>query len=89
MEENSDSASGSVIVTRPVSSPEPVVVLRAPLLLGVCEDFLLDASGSYGAAGRQLSFAYGMLPNVPNEQVPFAYWLIKKTFTPIYLIKGF
>jgi hypothetical protein len=26
---------------------------------------------------------------VPNEQVPFAYWLIKKTFTPIYLIKGF
>lgn len=45
------------------------MVLRAPLLLGVCEDFILDASGSYGAAGRRLKFAYGMLPNVPNEQI--------------------
>ena len=45
------------------------MVLRAPLLLGVCEDFILDASGSYGAAGRRLTFAYGMLPNVPNEQI--------------------
>jgi hypothetical protein len=84
VEENSDSASGSVIVTRPVSSPEPVVVLRAPLLLGVCEDFLLDASGSYGAAGRQLSFAYGMLPNVPNEQVPFLPIGLLKRHLPLY-----
>jgi hypothetical protein len=47
----------------------PNVVIRAQRYLSKCEDFSLDASGSYGAGGRQLYFSYGMFPNVPNEQV--------------------
>eukprot|EP00854_Cymbomonas_tetramitiformis_P000561 gene561-957_t len=64
---NSQGASGTIIVEKPFSAPVPKVVLRGPVYLGICDDFLLDASGSYGAAGRQLHFQYGVYPNVPNE----------------------
>ena len=64
---NSLPVSGSVIVERPVISPLPTIVIRGPSKLSYCEDFDLDASGSYGAAGRALKFSYGVLPNVPND----------------------
>ena len=66
-EKNSLPVSGSVIVERPVVSPLPTIVVRGPSKLSFCEDFDLDASGSYGAAGRALKFSYGVLPNVPND----------------------
>lgn len=68
MEENSAGATGGILVTKPASAPSPSIVIRAPLFLGLCQDMTLDASGSFGAAGRPLKFTYGMLPNVPNEQ---------------------
>lgn len=64
---NSLPVSGSVIVERPVISPLPTIVIRGPSKLSFCEDFDLDASGSYGAAGRALKYSYGVLPNVPND----------------------
>ncbi|QDZ21292.1 hypothetical protein A3770_05p38100 [Chloropicon primus] len=66
-ERNSLPVSGSVIVERPVVSPLPTIVTRGPTKLSFCEDFHLDASGSYGAAGRALKYSYGILPNVPND----------------------
>ena len=64
---NSAYATGSVIVQRPSIIPQPSLVIRANALLSVCQDFSFDASGSYGAAGRPMTFAYSVRPNVPNE----------------------
>ena len=73
VDRNSLAAQGSTIVERPVVPPLPTIVVRAPTKLSLCEDFVLDASGSYGAAGRSLRFSYGVLPNVPNDTVISAY----------------
>ena len=35
----------------------------------MCDDYVIDLSGSYGTAGRQLNFYFGIYPNVPNEHV--------------------
>ena len=64
---NSFYTTGSAIVERPVIAPKPKLVVRAPTILSVCDDYVLDVSGSYGTAGRQLNFSYGLYPNVPNE----------------------
>jgi hypothetical protein len=64
---NSFFTTGSSIVERPTRVPKPKLVVRAPVILSVCDDFVLDASGSYGTAGRQLNFSFGIFPNVPNE----------------------
>ena len=68
LKKNSKSVVGSSKVIRPPIAPAPKLVLRAPVKLGVCEDLVLDTSGSYGTAGRELSYEYGMYPNVPNEK---------------------
>jgi len=62
-------AEGSSIVERPALAPKPKLVVRAPIILSVCDDYTIDASGSYGTAGRQLNFSFGVYPNVPNEHV--------------------
>ena len=66
-EMNSQFASGTGVVERPFVSPSPKAVVRAPVKLSLCYDFAIDASGSYGTAGRPLNFTYGVFPNVPNE----------------------
>ena len=43
------------------------MVARAPTRLSVCEDMVIDLSGSYGTAGRSLNYTYGIYPNVPND----------------------
>ena len=68
LNKNSKSVAGSSKVIRPPVAPAPKLVLRAPVKLGVCEDLVLDTSGSYGTAGRTLNYEYGMFPNVPNEK---------------------
>ena len=68
LNKNSKSVAGSSKVIRPPIAPAPKLVLRAPVKLGVCEDLVLDTSGSYGTAGRTLNYEYGMFPNVPNEK---------------------
>ncbi|CAG9463240.1 unnamed protein product [Pedinophyceae sp. YPF-701] len=64
---NSIATAGTTVVTLPPAAPSPVAIVRAPARLSVCDDLVLDASGSYGSAGRPLTFRYGMLPNRPNE----------------------
>jgi hypothetical protein len=66
---NSFFTTGSSIVERPAVAPKPKLVVRAPVILSVCDDYVIDASGSYGTAGRQLNFSFGVYPNVPNEHV--------------------
>ena len=66
-ERNSFYTTGSSIVERPAIAPKPKLVVRAPIILSVCDDYVIDASGSYGTAGRQLNFSFGVYPNVPNE----------------------
>ena len=66
-EMNSQFASGTGVVERPFLAPSPKAVVRAPVKLSLCDDFAIDASGSYGTAGRPLNFTYGVFPNVPNE----------------------
>lgn len=58
---------GAIVVEYPDVAPRPTLVLRAPRVISTCDDLLIDATGSYGASGRTLRFAWGMLPNVPNE----------------------
>ena len=48
--------------------PTPQMVVRAPTRLSLCEDLVIDLSGSYGTAGRTLNYTYGIFPNVPNDQ---------------------
>jgi len=60
---------GSSFVERPVLAPKPKMVVRAPMIVSVCDDYVIDLSGSYGTAGRQLNFYFGIYPNVPNEHV--------------------
>lgn len=59
---------GTLRVVQPDNSPSPTVILRTPSYVSVCDDLLIDASGSYGGSGRSLRFVWGMLPNVPNEK---------------------
>ena len=59
--------SSSVRVDRPVDPVSPVAILKGPSLLGVCDDLVLDASSSYGSAGRQLQFYFGLLPGSAND----------------------
>ena len=59
--------SSSIRVDRPADPVSPVAILKGPSLLGVCDDLVLDASSSYGSAGRQLQFYFGLLPGSPND----------------------
>lgn len=42
-------------------------VVRAPKKLSVCQDLVIDLSGSYGTSGRSLNYTYGIFPNAPND----------------------
>ena len=68
-ERNSEAVSGKQVVSRPDLPPSPSAIVRGPTRIGVCDDFFLDSSGSFGTAGRPLNFTYSMLPNVRNESV--------------------
>lgn len=68
-DENSDAVKGSSNVALPDTAPAPTLVIRAPAKLGLCDNLTIDMSGSFGAAGRPLTFLYGMLPNVPNQNI--------------------
>ena len=58
---------GSVRVDRPGDPVSPVAILKGPSLLSVCDDLVLDASSSYGSAGRPLQFYFGLVPGSPND----------------------
>jgi hypothetical protein len=74
--------SSSVRVDRPGAPVSPVAILKGPSLLGVCDDLVLDASSSYGSAGRQLQFYFGLLPESPNDDAVRA--LILRASRPPY-----
>ena len=48
----SDASTGSVQVNPPLIISKPTVVLRASSLIGGCQDYSVDLSQTYGAAGR-------------------------------------
>jgi len=61
-------STGSITVSFPTVAPRPTLVLKAPRFISKCDSLVIDASGSYGASGRDLKFSWGMMPNVPNER---------------------
>ena len=63
----SQGAGNSVRVNRPSNPVAPVAVLKGPSVLGPCDDLLLDASSSYGSAGREMQFYFGLRPGSPND----------------------
>jgi hypothetical protein len=75
-------ASSSVRVDRPGDPVSPVAILKGPSLLGACDDLVLDASSSYGSAGRQLQFYFGLSPGSPNDDAVRA--LILRASRPPY-----
>jgi hypothetical protein len=60
---------GKERVKRPTSPVSPTAVLKAPASVGPCDSVRLDASASYGSAGRQLQFLFGLLPGTANDEV--------------------
>jgi hypothetical protein len=74
--------SSSVRVDRPRDPVSPVAILKGPSLLGACDNLVLDASSSYGSAGRQLQFYFGLLPGSPNDDAVRA--LILRASRPPY-----
>lgn len=54
--ENSHGASGVLSLMMPSVLPNPVAILSAPSMVGLCDELLLDASASSGGGGRQLDF---------------------------------
>ena len=63
------SASNDVRVERPDNPVAPVAVLKGPSLIGPCEDLIMDASSSYGSAGRPLQYYFGLVPGSANDEV--------------------
>jgi hypothetical protein len=74
--------SSSIRVDRPGDPVSPVAILKGPSLLGVCDDLVLDASSSYGSAGRPLQYYFGLLPGSPNDDTVRA--LILRATRPPY-----
>jgi hypothetical protein len=65
----SQKTGNGVRVDRPNNPVSPVAVLKGPSVLGPCDDLTLDASSSYGSAGRQMQFYFGLMPGSPNDAV--------------------
>jgi hypothetical protein len=51
-------SSGSVRVRAPRNPPIPLPLIKAPDLLGLCDDMSLDASSSQNSGGRKMTFMW-------------------------------
>ena len=63
------SLEGKVRVKRPRNPVSPTAILKAPASVGPCDSVTLDASASYGSAGRQLQYLFGLEPGTKNDKV--------------------
>lgn len=59
---------GKVRVKRPNNPVTPTAILKAPASIGPCDNAVLDASASYGSAGRQLQYFFGLMPGTKNDK---------------------
>ena len=62
-------ASTSVLIQRPASPVSPSVAISAPSVIGSCDDFSLDVSGSSGSGGRPWSNASISVLGMPGTNV--------------------
>eukprot|EP00960_Hanusia_phi_P069135 767009-Hanusia_phi.AAC.13 len=66
-------SNGGARVQLPYVPPQPAIVVRSAKMYGMCEDIVLDASTSYGGAGRKMTFLWGVRPGIPNEEAVTSY----------------
>ena len=64
----SESLEGKFRVKRPSNPVSPTAILKAPASVGPCDSLSLDASSSYGSAGRQLQYFFGLVPGTKNDR---------------------
>lgn len=64
----SQAIEGATRVGRPDNPVAPVGIIKAPASVGPCDDVVLDASSSYGSAGRQINFFFGLLAGTTNDK---------------------
>jgi len=57
---NSFAVTGQYKVLAPSSTPQPRVRISAPTVIGVCDDLVVDASGSRGGLGRGLTYVFAV-----------------------------
>jgi len=62
-------ANGPSLVVLPTLAPSPRIILQSPRFISVCDDLVVDASGSHGAIGRKLTYIFGIGDNTPNGSV--------------------
>lgn len=67
--ENSEDAVGEVGPEFPPNPPIPQIQIRVPTSVGLCEDVILDASGSTGTGGRPLKFRWGVQVGSSNASL--------------------
>eukprot|EP00960_Hanusia_phi_P078064 768777-Hanusia_phi.AAC.5 len=66
-------STGGAPVQVPYVPPQPTIVVRSAKMYGMCEDVVLDASASYGGAGRKMTFLWGVRPGIPKEEAVTSY----------------
>ena len=67
--QHSLSVDGTSRAGRPNNPVKSVAVLKAPAIVGPCDNVILDASFSYGSAGRQMQYEFGLVPGTSNDNV--------------------
>ena len=67
--ENSEFAIGEQGPEFPSDPPVPQISVKAPTSVGVCQDVILDASGTTGTGGRPIAFKWGVQIGPPNASV--------------------
>ena len=91
--ENTLTGANSVVVQAPRNPPTPQAVLAAPLNTGVCDELILDASGSTGSTGRAVAYRWSVTAGV-NGNVGGVYRIAKAgasstlTIGPTDLVPG-
>ena len=63
---NSRATSGGITVAAPANPVTPSVAIAAADSYGNCDEIVLDASGTSGGAGREMTYTWGLEPNVPD-----------------------
>jgi hypothetical protein len=75
---------GLVRIQRPTNPVSPTAILKAPASVGPCDSVVLDASSSYGSAGRQLQYFFGLAPGSKNDK-DVRNFLLSKVVNPYTL----
>ena len=67
--QNSEYAVGSIVSSIPAKPPAPVLNVQGATEVGICEDLVLDASGSTGNGGRPLIYTWGVKLGPVNSTI--------------------